>query len=619
MRCAYSLLFIVSYLLQAQPFAFLVHKLKKSDRRNVLAKSSGDAVLLSDESISDIRKRTFQCLDFGVLLDELQTSTITIHGKELVANTSYRDAHTITQAYAMVDQLTPQVGMIPIKSCINVWHVLRKLKNGTPLEVEELADFSTLVEEIGDIHDFVKGNKDNMSLFQPLANEMALGEDLVNEFQDSFNDEGSLSEEKYLSLGNYRKEISELRSRIDRIMQKLISDQKMKEKLADSGYEEIDGRFCLMLKNTYKKGVGIVHGVSNTGRSLYVEPFEVVEPTNTMKSVMASMKLEENRILFEMCKCIRQSKDCIERSAKAIAQLDCYRAKALMGLKLEGVIPEVRADGSIRCLDAKHPILLLRGGGGTVGNDVELDDEKSSLVISGPNAGGKTVVLKTMGLFALMVQYGIPIPAKLGARMDMFEVFADIGDIQTVSGDLSTFSGHLTICESMLKQAEICSNDKKPNLVLLDEIGTGTDPAQGTALAQAILEEFMNFGSRIITTTHFQRIKEFAATNDKVKIAAMEFIENRPTYRLKLGISGESYAIEAARRMKLPDQVLKRAEGLLDDESRRLLALQKQLEEETGQVRMRQIELDKTYDFTIDNLAFGDLSAEELFESKVDV
>ena len=350
----------------------------------------------------------------------------------------------------------------------------------------------------------------------------------------------------------------------------------------------MEGRYCLLLKNTYKKGVGIVHGASNTGRTIYVEPMEIVEPTNEMKSVLGQIKAEENRILFEMCQMISQHREEIKTAVTAVAEIDVLRAKARLGEKIRGVIPEVGDDGSMRCVEAKHPVLLLRGVD-PIGNNIALDKQNAALVISGPNAGGKTVVLKTAGLFALMAKHSIPLPTRPGARVDFMQVMADIGDMQSVSGDLSTFSGHLVVCREMLKHA---MSYKGNSLVLLDEIGTGTDPAQGAALAQAVLEELLNLGTRVIVTTHYQRIKELAADDVRFQIAAMEFIDNRPTYRLRLGSVGESYALEAGRRMQLPENVLERANLLLDDESRRILALQKKLEEETDRARQKQHELD---------------------------
>lgn len=338
------------------------------------------------------------------------------------------------------------------------------------------------------------------------------------------------------------------------------------------------------------------------------------------------------------------------------------RAKSKLGEYLGGVIPEVKEDGYIHCVNARHPILMLRASSvitdyqtapltknkivasttsstnlkplvknkgiqenydqssnsnliatrtttstssinsdKVVGNNIYLSENSTALVISGPNAGGKTIVLKTAGLFALMVRHAIPIPAQSGARVDVFhEIMADIGDMQSVSGDLSTFSGHLVICREILQHAQELKYNKLNSvvlpksisgggcLVLLDEIGTGTDPAQGAALAQAVLEELVSLGSRVIVTTHYQRIKELAAHDPRFRIAAMEFINNKPTYRLRDGSIGESYALEAARRVHLPENVLIRADALLDDESRRLLALQKRLEEETEVARLKQ-------------------------------
>jgi DNA mismatch repair protein MutS2 len=362
-----------------------------------------------------------------------------------------------------------------------------------------------------------------------------------------------------------------------------------------------------------------------------VEPMEIVEPSNEMRALQAVLKEEENEIYFQMLKNISHYRAEIRASVTAAAEVDVYCAKARLGLRLGGVVPEVGSEGAVKCRNARHPVLLLRnqaqlGGGGAgnktrsnslteltriaaesaarvVGNDISLNASASSLVISGPNAGGKTIVLKTCGLFALMVRHGLPVPAQRGARVDFFEeVMADIGDLQSVSGDLSTFSGHLTVCRQMLariiKQLNSRGGERPHCLVLLDEIGTGTDPAQGAALAQAILEELVNEGqqngdvgtgtSRVIVTTHYQRIKELAASDPRFRISAMEFVDNKPTYRLRVGAVGESYALETASRLRLPQPVLVRAESLLDNESRRLIALQKALEEETEHARRLQ-------------------------------
>ena len=515
--------------------------------------------------------------------------TTTIKGAEVASSSSFTTINDINTNYAKVEQLSYYLSSLPLTSNMNIFPVLNAIDNNTsPPEKEDLCQFAYYISDIIVLYEYMLANNMKLSLYQDIVNRMILPIEFTSIFNDSFDSEGNLNPSKYPTIGKLTRDANALKGRIIQTLKTILSSQDMKEKISDNGFQEIDGRYCIMLKNTYKKGVGIVHSSSNTGRTIYVEPMEIVEPTNEMKSLLAQLKAEETKILFEMCRSIAAFKADIRRSIDAVTEVDVLRAKAKLGLLMKGVIPEVCDDGMIRCLDSKHPILLLRGTV-PVGNTIELSKDNTALVISGPNAGGKTIILKTAGLFALMVRYAIPIPARQGARVDLFQVMADIGDMQTVSGDLSTFSGHLIVCREILTKA---SSHDGQSLVLLDEIGTGTDPAQGAALAQAVLEELINLGSRVIVTTHYRRIKELAAGDDRFKIAAMEFVDNKPTYRLRVGYVGESYALEAGRRMSLPENVLVRATALLDDESRRIIALQKKLEEETEIARQKQSQLD---------------------------
>ena len=537
-----------------------------------------------------IDMRTTSCLDFDVILNELRNFTVTSLGKELSSTKISNNANDASLYYAMIQEITPQIDSIPLRSQMNIWGILRQIEviGGAP-EREDIITFARDIEEVKDIISFINTNQEKLSLFCDIVDEMELPEEIINFFVGSFDDDNNLDPVKYPEIGNLRQKAKSLRAQIISTIKQLLNDSKMKDKLADNGYLELEGRYCLMLKNTYKKGVGIVHGSSNTGRTLYIEPQEVVEATNELKTVLASLRTEENRVFYEMSRCISDHRDEIRRVMKAVAEIDIIRAKAQLGKKLNGVVPDVGDDGTFRCLDAKHPVLLLRGVD-AIGNKVELEKDFPSLVISGPNAGGKTIVLKTVGLLVLMAKHSIPIPAKEGARVDIMDVMADIGDMQSVSGDLSTFSGHLVVCREMMKRARAFDG---PSLILLDEIGTGTDPAQGAALAQAVLEDLMNSDSRIIVTTHYQRIKELAAESEAFQIAAMEFENNVPTYRLRMGSIGESFALEAGKRMELPSGVLERANALLDDESRRIVALQQRLEEEVTVAKAKQLEAEK--------------------------
>lgn len=539
----------------------------------------------------DVNGRTRACLDFEIVIDALRESTVTVLGKGICEHRSAWNASECTEQYAMVNQMYSSLDYFPLRTSMDVEPLLRMIElNSSPPDREDLASFSKCIEQVLELLNYFEENGDRLSLLIPLSRRMSLPDELLSVFVDAFDSDEELNAEKFTVIKRLRAEVAVRKQRIVQIINSLLKSPEMQDRLADTGYTELEGRFCLLLKNTFKKGFGIMHGSSNTGRTFYVEPFEVVELTNDLMELRGQLRAEENRILFEMCRCISSHLAAIRESILAVAEVDVVRAKAKLGRLLGGVIPEVLDEGCLLCIDAKHPVLMLRGTH-PVGNDIHLSKNTTALVISGPNAGGKTVVLKTAGLFALMARHALPLPAKAGARVDVFRVLADIGDMQTVSGDLSTFSGHLVVCRNILREVASARVRSLHSLVLFDEIGTGTDPVQGAALAQAVLEELVGLGSRIIATTHYQRIKELATENSVFRIAAMEFVDNRPTYRLRLGSVGESFALEAGRRMLLPENVLARAHALMDDESRRIVALQHRLEEETARARQREADL----------------------------
>lgn len=565
---------------------FIAHNAMKQNVFRCRSALSHISTKMSNDMTVSIEDRTNSCLDFEVVVDSVKSNCVTVLGREMFKSRKYSQVIDINHAYMMVDELSFHLDFLPLRSKMDVSGVIRTIELGGAPEREDIQKFSEIIEEISELRTFLEENLKSLTLYVDLAHQMILPEEFVLAFEKAFDDEGNLSGEKYPILKRLRVDQELLKLRIIQTIQNILRSPAMKDKIADSGYTDLEGRYCLLLFNTFKKGVGIVHGTSNTGRTVYVEPFEIVEPTNEMKSLAETIKAEENKILYEMCRMIATHREAIKTALFAVADVDIMRARAKLGRTMKGTIPEVSDEGVFRCSDARHPVLCIRGTN-SVGNNLHLNSSATALVISGPNAGGKTVVLKTAGLYCLMVRHAIPIPARPGARVDLMNVMADIGDMQTVSGDLSTFSGHLVVCREMLRSAQGYSGS---SLVLLDEIGTGTDPAQGAALAQAVLEELIDIGARVIVTTHYQRIKELAAEDARFAIAAMEFVDNKPTYRLRLGSVGESYALEAGRRMGLPEHVLSRANLLLDDESRRILALQQRLEEETDRARQRQQE-----------------------------
>lgn len=377
----------------------------------------------------------------------------------------------------------------------------------------------------------------------------------------SFDPSGELLDTASPRLGALRAAVRVAYERLRRRLDSLVASE-LGSALQEPIVTVRNGRYVVPIRAEARGRVrGIVHDASSSGQTLFVEPLVVVELGNAWREAQAAEAEEVERILDELSALVGTHAPLLRETLDALATLDFWLAKARLAETLEGVRPEPSADGSLELRAARHPGL----GPTAVPIDVRLGGEFSALVVTGPNTGGKTVALRTIGLLALMHQAGLHVPAAVGTRLPVFrDVFADIGDEQSIAQSLSTFSGHLRRIIAIVQRAG------PGTLVLLDELGAGTDPTEGSALAQAILDHLLDAGALVAATTHSAELKVYAHTTPGVRNAAVEFdLETlRPTYHLSIGLPGGSQAFAIAERLGLPAAIVEAARSRLTEDER---------------------------------------------------
>lgn len=379
-------------------------------------------------------------------------------------------------------------------------------------------------------------------------------------------------------LAQVRKAISRTQQNARKAIDRLFKAYAHKGYLQDELVTLRDGRLVLPVKLEHKGRVrGLVHDHSASGATLFIEPFESVEINNEIRRLKIEEAREVERILRNLTDLVRTEIDAIRQNLRILSQMDFIQAKARFSQQLGCAKPSLNEDNLLDIQNGRHPLLLLREGGWEkiVPLNLKIGHDFNTLVITGPNAGGKTVALKTVGLFCLMIQSGIPIPAGPDSQIPIFEnIFADIGDFQSIEQDLSTFTSHMEKIKKILQHAG------GKSLVLVDEIGVGTDPDEGSAIAVAFLEELNQRKALTIVTTHHGALKEFAYETEGVENGSMDFdVETlQPTYRFRVGVPGSSYAIEIAKRSGIAEKLLSRCRELVGVEKGKLESLIFELE-----------------------------------------
>jgi DNA mismatch repair protein MutS2 len=375
---------------------------------------------------------------------------------------------------------------------------------------------------------------------------------------------GELDDRASPELARIRADIVRMRSTITRSLETLM--RRSEESIQDQLVTVRNDRFVIPVRSDHRGRVaGVAHGFSSSGATVFVEPLETIEANNELQALRGTEEREVTRILSTLTEELRAELPAIALAAGAVAELDFVNAKAALAAHLRAVEPSIDEERTLELVEARHPLLeenLREQGLEVVPVSLRLDPTRPVMVISGANAGGKTVVLKTAGLLSLMALSGLHVPA-LSARVPPYEsVLADIGDRQSLAANLSTFTSHISNIRRMVEEC------RAPALVLLDEVGTGTDPEEGSALGVAVVDHFRRAcGAHVITTTHYSGLKMYASNEEGVQNASVEFDERtlQPTYRLLVGVAGSSAGLEIARRFKLPEEIIEAARARVDE------------------------------------------------------
>lgn len=419
---------------------------------------------------------------------------------------------------------------------------------------------------------------------------------------------GELDDRASPELSRIRHDINRLRANITKTLERLMN--RAGEAIQDELVTVRNERFVIPVKSDHRGRVsGVTHGSSSSGATVFIEPLETIESNNELQHLKETEEREIARILFTLTEDLRENYDALEMAAEAVSQLDFINAKATFSQKFNCVVPVISEDNTLEFTQARHP--LLEESLKTINKEVvpvsfSLDDEKKVMVISGANAGGKTVVLKTAGLLSLMALSGLPVPAK-AARVPFFKsILADIGDHQSIAANLSTFTSHVANISNMMK---ICVT---PALVLLDEVGTGTDPEEGSALGVAVVDYFRRAcNAHVIASTHYRGLKMYAANEEGVLNSSVEFDEKtlQPTYRLLVGLAGASSGIEIARRFGIPENVIENARAHVEQSSLDATEYLQRIKRESDEATSLRIALEEEREAVAEKYSLLDVEA----------
>ena len=520
----------------------------------------------------------YKALEFDKILELLSKECTFADAKE--ASLSLTPVYSKAEAEALMQEtddgfcLIGKFGTPNFGSLTNMVSPLRRARAGASLTPLELLRIAEILRVIRSIKQWRNNGDDRKSCLDKYFNRLIPNKFLEDKINDAIIAEDEISDKASTALSDIRRKIRTASSKAREALDKIIRSSNYSKYLQDRIITQRDGRFVVPVKAECRGNIpGLVHDTSGSGQTVFIEPMGVVQANNDIRMLRNKEQEEIDRILYELSVMAGDCADSIIGNYKTLIDLNIVFAKANLAYKMKATAPAINEDGVINLKNARHPLIDKNR---VVPVDITLGRDYTTLVITGPNTGGKTVSLKTTGLLTLMAMTGLMIPCGDQSEISVFKkILVDIGDEQSIEQSLSTFSSHMT---NIIKIIDLAS----PNsLVLIDELGAGTDPVEGAALAVAILQNIRAKGAKIQCTTHYAELKEFAITTEGVENGCCEFDVKtlRPTYKLLIGIPGKSNAFAISKRLGLSDEIISDAKQLVSNESRRFESTIEQLEE----------------------------------------
>ncbi len=551
--------------------------------------------MLSDIATNDATKQLISSLKPKSDLDEVK--------KEL----SYTD-----EAF----KLSVKLGTPSFYSFKDIRGTVKRAESSASLSLRELLDIGTMLRQIRVLDDYRKECEEESTALDFLFTALLPQKWLEDKIANTILSEDEIADTASSELASIRRKIARAGMRIRESLDKMIHSSDMQKALQENIVTMRDGRYVIPVKSEHKGAVrGIVHATSSTGSTLFIEPEAVVEANNDIRVLKGLEQEEIERIIAQLSSDVASISEAILSGYDICAELCLYFAKSTLGTKMKASIPIVSDDGIIELKKARHPLI---DPARVIPIDVTLGESYNTLIVTGPNTGGKTVLLKTCGLLSAMAMCGMMIPAGDGSRISVFDkILVDIGDMQSIENNLSTFSSHMSNVVGILAKAD------ERSLILIDELGSGTDPIEGAALAIATIKAMAQKGAKIIVTTHYQELKVFALEEDKTENASCEFDVKtmQPTYRLIIGSPGKSNAFSITARLGMPKDVINEAKELVSDENRhfedviaQLEASRKALDRKTSELEQLRREQDELKASLIKEKEQFELSKDAEFE-----